>query len=212
MQNDESDSMESLALSNTKSRKRKLSNTIVSVVIDLLLKIENDVLGFLQSCINVSVSMRKGTIECGIVFLSRLYGDECPFIKIIIGNAKKRRDVTVVSVTSRYEGTAAILRMLCSCGNGEESEKCMHRYVLMHHYHICFKLLSITSRKINLARSVIANDKYTVLNVPSIAGDDYRTFHTYKRWRFDLVNTTNSSLTLDCRTRRIRQGLNFRLD
>ena len=174
--------------------------------------IEDSALGLVQNCRDIPVCMQKGKVQCAIIFLRPLYHDDCSFFTIIMGDAKWRRDVTVVNVASCCSESSAVLRMSCNCVNGDEADSCVHRTMLINNSHIRLKLQSITSRKVNHVSGNRGIDSWSALKVPQIKGDDFDLYHVFRRRHLDLINAATASVSLDCRKQRMRHGLKSRLD
>ena len=108
---DETENLDLSMIHHTRTLKNKQENDTSRLIIDLLWKIEDEALGLVQNCNDVCVSMHEGSVTYGMVFLSPLYQEEIPLISIILRNAKWRRNITIINVTSRYEGQISTLRI-----------------------------------------------------------------------------------------------------
>lgn len=100
-----------------------------------------------------------------------------------------------------------------SCGStiGQENGTCEHRSLIFSNCQSTLKLRSITSRWTHSGQQMTDVDEWEILQVPEITADEYKMRCVFRRHHLRLMGVANSVITLDCRLKRMRNGLKSRI-
>ena len=151
------------------------------MLLQVLCTLENDELCLSQQAKDIALSIRNQDIQCGIVFIRPTEQHVTARVSIAVGKLKWKKQFATLLVQSLQNNGSSTLHVLCTCQLLDESNVCTHKMWLLSNFELELKLKSITSRYVAPCHNEVADDKWEVLRIPRIDGDEYDIYHAFRR-------------------------------
>ena len=196
---------------------RKDMEGYLRMIDDLLSSIEDQAMGSQQEYADISVSMRRSSFQVSLMLMfPRAEGKHAQLL-IMLGMRKWKREIVCMSVSPcSHEDDAHIVPdnfmvIKCSCSLFEAKEECEHARMIYECERMMLKIRSILNRNVSMATFRDDIREWVALRAPPCDEDDFTAWFVYKPGFVGVIGEAYASVTLDCRKRRIKNGLKARL-